>query len=131
VWPRITPPSASNTGFTRLVSDGNRSLAIAWRHPDDKGEDMKASASAISLTLAVTAAVSGCALDPAIQQRATAFAIGGTAVAPEQVRISNPSAAVEASVVVHRWHASVLDGEYECSGVQSEQLLVQPVCVKK
>ena len=92
---------------------------------------MKASTVAIASTLAAAASISGCALDPAIPQRATAFAIGGTAVSPDQIRISNQTAAVESSVVVHRWHASAPNGEYDCSAVQSEQLLVQPVCVKK
>ena len=92
---------------------------------------MKASTWALSSTLAAAVSISGCAMDPAIQQRATAFAIGGTAVAPDQIRISNQTAAVESSVVIHRWHASAPGGEYDCSGVQSERLVVQPVCVKK
>jgi hypothetical protein len=93
---------------------------------------MKTSALAISSTLVVAVGLSGClALDPAIHQRATAFAIGGTAVAPDQVRISNQTASAEVSGVVHRWHASLPNGEFDCSGVQNEQLLVQPVCVKK
>jgi hypothetical protein len=92
---------------------------------------MKASDLAISAALAIAASISGCAVDPAIQQRATAFAIGGTAVSPDQIRISNPTAAVESSVVVHHWHASAPDGEYDCSAVQGEQVLVQPVCVKR
>ena len=78
-----------------------------------------------------TASISGCAVDPAIEQRATAFAIGGTAVAPDEVRISNQTAAVESGVVVQRWHASAPGGEYDCSAVQAEQLVAQPVCVKK
>ncbi len=92
---------------------------------------MKAMTLAISATLAVAASMSGCALDPAVPQRATAFAIGGTAVSPDQIRISNQTASVESSVVVHRWHASAPIGEYDCSAVQGEQVLVQPVCVKK
>ena len=92
---------------------------------------MQASTLAISSTLVAAVSISGCALDPAIQQRATAFAIGGTAVSPDQIRISNQTAAFESSVVVHRWHASAPNGEYDCSAVQGEQLLVQPVCVKK
>lgn len=92
---------------------------------------MKASTLAIASTFAAAASISGCALDPAIQQRATAFAIGGTAVSPDQIRISNQTAALESSVVVHRWHASAPIGEYDCSAVQGEQLLVQPTCVKK
>ena len=92
---------------------------------------MKASTLAIAATLAVAASISGCAVDPAIEQRATAFAIGGTAVAPDAVRISNQTAAVESGVVIQRWHASAPGGEYDCSAVQAEQLVAQPVCVKK
>ena len=124
-------PSMSNNRFTRFVSDDSANRVIARRHPHDNGEDMKASTWAISSTLAAATSISGCALDPAIQQRATAFSIGGTAVSPDQIRISNQTAAVESSVVVHRWHASASTGEYDCSGIRGEQLLVQPVCVKK
>jgi hypothetical protein len=92
---------------------------------------MKASTLAMASMVAATATISGCALDPAVQQRATAFAIGGTAVSPDQITISGQTAAVEAAVVVHRWHASAPTGEYDCSAVQGEHLLVQPVCVKK
>ena len=92
---------------------------------------MKASIVAIASTLAAAASISGCAIDPAIQQRATAFAIGGTAVSPDQITISNQTSTLEASGVVQHWHASAPTGEYDCSGVQGEQLVVQPVCVKK
>ena len=92
---------------------------------------MKASSLAITATLAVAASIAGCAVDPAIEQRATAFAIGGTSVAPAEVKISNQTAAVESGVVVQRWHASAAGGEYDCSAVQAEQLVAQPVCVKK
>ena len=92
---------------------------------------MKASTLAIIAPLAAAASISGCAVDPAIEQRATAFAIGGTAVAPDAVRISNQTAAVESGVVIQRWHASAPGGEYDCSAVQAEQLVAQPVCVKK
>jgi hypothetical protein len=121
----------SNERFTQPVSDDRADRAIARRHPHDKGEGMKASTLAITATLAVAAAISGCAVDPAIEQRATAFAIGGTSVAPDAVRISNQTAAVESGVVVQRWHASAPGGEYDCSAVQAEQLVAQPVCVKK
>ena len=92
---------------------------------------MKASTLAIASTFAAAASISGCAVDPAIQQRATAFAIGGTSVAPDQIRISNQTAAVESNVVVQRWHASAPSGEFDCSAVQGDNLMVQPVCVKK
>ncbi len=76
--------------------------------------------------------VSGCAIDPAIQQRAAAFAIGGTAVAPDQVGISNQTLTPDTPGYVSRWHASVPSGEYDCSAVLGESgLLVQTVCVKK
>ena len=121
----------SNERFTQLVSDDGAERAIGRRHRHDKGQDMKASTLAITATLAVAASISGCAVDPAIEQRATAFAIGGTSVAPDEVRISNQTAAVESGVVVQRWHASAPGGEYDCSAVQAEQLVAQPVCVKK
>jgi hypothetical protein len=124
-------PSMSNNRFTRVVSDGSANRVIVRRDPHDMGEDMKTSTLAISSILAAAASISGCAVDIATQQRATAFAIGGTAVSPDQIRISNQLAAVESSGVVHRWHASAPNGEYDCSAVQGEQLLVQPVCVKK
>jgi hypothetical protein len=53
-------------------------------------------------------------------------------VAPEEIRTSNEKAdLVSLGRPVVRWHASTPTGEYDCSAVQSEQLLVQPVCVKK
>lgn len=92
---------------------------------------MKASSLAVAATLAVAASFSGCAVDPAIEQRATVFAIGGTSVAPDEVGISNQTAAVESGVVVQRWHASAPGAEYDCSAVQAERLVAQPVCIKK
>ena len=92
---------------------------------------MQAHTYTIPMALALAASISGCALDPAIEQRATAFAIGGTSVAPEQVRISGQTVAVESGVPVQRWHASTPGGEYDCSAVQAEQLAAQPVCVRK
>jgi len=91
---------------------------------------MQASTLAITATLAVAASISGCAVDPAIEQRATAFAMGGTSVAPDAVRISNQTAAIESGVVVQHWHASTPNGEYDCSAVQGEGLMAQPVCVR-
>ena len=121
----------NNERLTQLALDDSAVRAITRSHPHDKGQDMKASTLAITATLAVAASISGCAVDPAIEQRATAFAIGGTSVAPDEVRISNQTAAVESGVVVQRWHASAPGGEYDCSTVQAEQLVAQPVCVKK
>jgi hypothetical protein len=121
----------SNERLTQLVLDDRANRAIARCHPHDKGQDMNASTLAVTATLAVAASISGCAVDPAIEQRATAFAIGGTSVAPNEVRISNQTAAVETGVVVQRWHASAPGGDYDCSAVQAEQLVAQPVCVKK
>ena len=92
---------------------------------------MKANTLAIAATLAVAASISGCALDPVAAQRATAFAIGGTAVAPDQIRISNPTSAPGSPGMVFHWHASAPVGEYECSAVQGDHLLQQPVCVKQ
>jgi len=100
-------------------------------HPHDKGQDMKTGFFAIAATSAVAASFSGCAVDPALEQRATAFAIGTPSVAPDEVRISHQTAAVESGVVVQRWHASASGAEYDCSAVQAERLMAQPVCVKK
>lgn len=92
---------------------------------------MKASTLGVTAPLTFAALISGCAVDPAMEQRATAFAIGGTSVAPAEVRISNQTADVESGVVVQRWHASAPSGEYDCSAIQAERLVAQPVCVKK
>ncbi len=92
---------------------------------------MKANTLTIAATLAVAASISGCAVDPVAAQRATAFAIGGTAVAPDQIRISNSTSAPGSPAMVYHWHASAPAGEYECSAVQGEQVLEQPVCVKQ
>jgi hypothetical protein len=115
-----------------LQMDVSADRVIARRHSLEEGEDMKAHTWIIASTFAAAASISGCATSPTAQQRATAFAIGGTAVAPEEIKISDkevPFMSLGKPVV--RWHASTPTGEYDCSGVQSGELLLQPVCAKK
>ena len=85
----------------------------------------------ITCTLAAAASLSACALDPAIPQRATAIAVGGNAVAPAQVTISEERTAVESGRQNVYWHASAPNGEFDCSGLLGDGLLQQTVCVKK
>jgi len=97
------------------------------------GQERRHESKHLASTATLTAAtlISGCAVDPAIEQRATVFAVGGPAVAPEEVRIFNQTAASESAVAVQRRHATTPGGEYDCSAVQGTQLVAQPVCVKK
>jgi hypothetical protein len=97
---------------------------------------MKASNSIIALTLTAAASMTGCTTYAqwlAIElPRATAIAIGGNAVAPEQVKISDDPGVVDRSGALH-WHASAPNGEFDCSGIPIQTLGVvsETVCVKK
>ncbi len=93
---------------------------------------MKAGILAIASGLVAAATICGCAVaDPATEQRSTAIAIGGNAVAPEQINISNQTYTTEKNILIQHWHASAPIGEYDCTAVQGEKWLEQTVCVKK
>jgi hypothetical protein len=97
---------------------------------------MKAGTWVIALTLTAAASMTGCTdtqmlanAEPELQ-RATAIAIGGNAVAPEQIRISDDGEVLEPVGTVH-WHASAPTGEFACSALRGQVGYRQPVCVKK
>jgi hypothetical protein len=81
--------------------------------------------------LAAAASMSGCAVDQSIPQRATAIAVGGNAVAPVQVKISDERTVLESFGQSFHWHASAPNGEFDCSAISGEGVLIQTVCVKK
>ena len=84
----------------------------------------------ITWASAAASTLSGCALDAASAQRATAIAVGNNAVAPEQVKISDTRAGNPFAPAVH-WHASAPNGEFDCSAIPRNEALTQTVCVRK
>jgi hypothetical protein len=95
---------------------------------------MKTGTLVIALTLTATASMTGCAaealsrLDPMLQ-RETAIAIGGNAVAPEQIKIADDQDVVGGGTV--HWHASAPSGEFDCSAVKGIAVVTETVCVRR
>ena len=62
-------------------------------------------------------------------QRETAIAIGGNAVAPEQIKIADDQDVVGSGTV--HWHASAPSGEFDCSAVKGIAVVTGTVCVRR
>jgi hypothetical protein len=94
---------------------------------------MKAGTLVVALTMTAAASMTGCSTAQVMAefqpllQRATAIAIGGNAVAPEQIKISDDPDVHGGSAIIH-WHASAPNGEFDCSATRA---VTYTVCVKK
>ena len=87
-----------------------------------------------ALTMTATASMTGCVMEALssftpMLQRETAIAIGGNAVAPEQITISDDQDVVGGGTV--HWHASAPTGEFDCSAVKRPGGVTKTVCVRK